>query len=145
MACVTHLAQDSRECLEDIHRRAKAAFQSPIAIAIFFESLFSVLEQSKDGLRRICLFQHGSKGFLREVFSSYFGVFIQGLDDQLGVRSRGCCLSSRCHEEIKLLTVFRSEGTDCGKGKQARIDGISREGSTMQTAEGCEDPKEAGY
>jgi hypothetical protein len=42
MEYVTHqarrIAQDPRKCLEDLHCRADAAYQSPIAIAIFFES-----------------------------------------------------------------------------------------------------------
>ena len=47
------LTKDARECLKNLHRRAEAAYQSPIAIAIFFECFLSFLEQFKDGLGRI--------------------------------------------------------------------------------------------
>ena len=47
------LAEDSRECLENLHCRAEATYQSPIAIAIFFEILLASLEKLEDSLRGI--------------------------------------------------------------------------------------------
>jgi hypothetical protein len=117
MAHVAHqadrLAQDPRECLDDLYRRAEAVYQSAIAIAIFVEGLLPSLEQFKNGLGRIRLFERGSKGILREVYSGYFGVVHQGgIDDQLEVRSGGCFLSSRRHEDNGLFTFVRAEGMD---------------------------------
>jgi hypothetical protein len=48
MGCVTHqvgrLAEDSRECLEDVHYRSEAVDQALIAIAIFFKGLLPFLK-----------------------------------------------------------------------------------------------------
>ena len=45
---VTHqarrLAENSGECLEYLHCRGEAAYQSPIAIAIFFEGFFAAMK-----------------------------------------------------------------------------------------------------
>ena len=57
MECVTHqvdrFAQNPRECLKDLDRLAEIGYQSPVAIAIFFEIVLPTLEQLEDSLRRI--------------------------------------------------------------------------------------------
>ena len=49
MECVSNqadrLAQNARECLDDIHRRSEAADQSPISFPIALECLLSLLKQ----------------------------------------------------------------------------------------------------
>ena len=48
MVCTTYLAhdlaQDTRESVKDVHCRAEAAYQSPIAITISFKRLLPFLE-----------------------------------------------------------------------------------------------------
>ena len=57
MACVTHLvdglANDVRERVKDLDCGAEAVYQFPIVLAIFFEGLFSFMEQLEDRLWRI--------------------------------------------------------------------------------------------
>ena len=55
------------------------------------------------------MFERGSKRCLGKVYSSYFGIVGQGIDDQLETRSGGCCLSSQRHEDNGLFTFFRSD------------------------------------
>ncbi len=74
----------------DIHCDAEAVNQPAIAITILLERLLSFLEQLEDGLGRRSLFECGSKRILREVGSSYLGVFGQSIGDQLNVGSGGC-------------------------------------------------------
>lgn len=103
MDCVTHqadcLAKDPRERLKNLHCRADAVYQSPIAIAVFLESLLPSLEKLEDSFWRIRLFESNSEWILREVYPSHFGVIGQGIDDQLDVRGGGCCLTSRRHDD----------------------------------------------
>jgi hypothetical protein len=47
------LAKNARKGMNDCHCRAETTYKSPIAIAICFKSLLSILEQYKDGLGRI--------------------------------------------------------------------------------------------
>ena len=86
MDCVTHHAKYPRERLKNLHCRAEAVYQSPIAITVFLESLLPSLEKLEDSFWRIQLFERGSKWILREVYPSHFGVISQGIDDQLDVR-----------------------------------------------------------
>ena len=57
MARVAHvtdgLANDVRECMKDLDCGAEAVYQFPIVLAIFFEGLFSFMEQLEDRLWRI--------------------------------------------------------------------------------------------
>jgi hypothetical protein len=57
MACVADLADglanDVRECLKDLDSGAEAVYQFPIIIAIFFEGLFSFMEELDNSLGRI--------------------------------------------------------------------------------------------
>jgi hypothetical protein len=57
MACGAHLADglanDIRECLKDLDNGAEALYQFPIIIAIFFEGLFSFMEELEDRVERI--------------------------------------------------------------------------------------------
>jgi hypothetical protein len=76
------------------------------------------LEQFKDGLGRIRLLEHGSEGIPREVYSSYFGIVGQGIDDQLEVGG-GCGSSGRRH--VELFTRFRLEGMDGLKEGRTRL------------------------
>ena len=148
MICVTHqadrLAEDTRESLENLHCRAEAAYQSPIAIAVFLECLLPPLEKLKNSFRRIRLFERGSKCILRKVYSGYFGVVSQGIDDQLDVGSGGCCLASRRHEDDGCFKFRRDSDGLPVKGREKRVRvGISRGRSTVQTAQGCGDAHEA--
>lgn len=69
------------------------------------------------------MFERGSERIIRKVDSSYFGIVSQGgVDNQLGVRSGGCWLSSR-HEEIGLFTFFRSEGMEHDGVREGRARG----------------------
>ena len=47
------LANDVRECLNDLDSGAEAVDQFPIVIAIFLEGLFSIMEELEDHLERI--------------------------------------------------------------------------------------------
>ena len=47
------LANDVRECLNDLDSGAEAIYQFPIVIAIFLEGLFSFMEESENRLGRI--------------------------------------------------------------------------------------------
>ena len=57
MACAAHLADfladDVRECVKDLDCGAEAVYQFPIVLAIFFEGLFSFMEELEDRLWRI--------------------------------------------------------------------------------------------
>ena len=46
-------ANDVRECLEYLDRRAEGVYQFPIVISIFFEGLFSFMKELEDGVWRI--------------------------------------------------------------------------------------------
>jgi len=107
LAHVAHMADrmvnDPRECMNDLHCKAKGVHQFPISFTIFLEGLCSILEELEDLARRIRLFESGSKRSLREVCPSEFCIVGQGgIDYRLDVRSgrcRWCSLCSRRHEE----------------------------------------------
>jgi hypothetical protein len=94
MARVTHqadrLAQDTRERLDDIDRRAEVADEPPIPFAIVLECLFSFLKQFQDCPGRICAFDRGSEGIFGKVYSSCLCIIGQGIGDQLDAGSGGC-------------------------------------------------------
>ena len=69
--------RDSSECLEDVHCRGEATYQSLIAIEIFFEGLLPSWSN----------WRMAANGFLE--YTSCFGVVSQGIDNQLDVRGRG--------------------------------------------------------
>lgn len=76
------LASDAREYLKDLDCWADAAYQFPIAVSISLEGHFSIMEELEDCLERIGLFESDSKGGLREVCPSNFGIVGQGsIDD----------------------------------------------------------------
>src|SRR5229473_3662094 len=109
LACVAHvvdhMANDPRECLNDLHCKAKGVNQFPISLTIFLEGLCSILEELEDRTGRIRLFESGSKRSLREVCPSEFCIVGQGgIDYRLDVSVRsGRCgwrfLCGRRHEE----------------------------------------------
>ena len=47
------LANDVRECIEDLNCRVEAVYQFPIVIAIFLEGLFPFKKELEDRLGRI--------------------------------------------------------------------------------------------
>jgi hypothetical protein len=109
LACVAHMADrmanDARECVNDVHCTAKGVYQFPISFTIFLEGLCSILEEVEDLAGRIRLFESDSKRSLREVCSSEFCIVGQGgIDYRLDVSVRcGRCgrrfLCGRRHEE----------------------------------------------
>src|SRR5713226_5435370 len=98
-----HMANDPRECMNDLHCKAKAVYQFPIPLTIFLEGLCSILEELEDRAGRIRLFKSGSNWCFREVCPSELCIVGQGgIDYRLDVRSgrcRWCSLCSRRHEE----------------------------------------------
>ncbi len=107
LACVAHvadhMANDPRECMNDLHCKTKGVYQFPISVTIFLEGLCSILEELEDRAGRIRLFESGSKGSFREVYPSEFCVVGQGgIDYRLDVKSGRCrwgFLCSRRHED----------------------------------------------
>ena len=99
------IANDPRECMNDLHCTAKGVYQFPISVTIFLEGLCSILEELEDLAGRIRLFESGSKWSLREVCPSEICIVGQGgIDYRLDVSVRcGRCgwrfLCSRRHEE----------------------------------------------
>ena len=92
LACVAHMADrianDPRECMNDLHCNAKGVYQFPISLTIFLEGLCSILEELEDRTGRIRLFESGSKRSFREVCPSEFCIVGQGgIDYRLDVRS----------------------------------------------------------
>ena len=73
------LADDARERMQDLHCWAEAIYQSPIAIEVLSESIFSLLKYPKDGIRRIQEFELHGRGMLSEVYSGLFGIVMQRL------------------------------------------------------------------
>jgi hypothetical protein len=90
--------------MNDLHCNTKGVYQFPISVTIFLEGLCSILEELEDLVRRIRLFESGSKWCLREVCPSEFCIVGQGgIDYRLDVSVRcGRCgwrfLCSRRHE-----------------------------------------------
>ncbi len=99
------IANDPRECMNDLHCTAKGVYQFPISVTIFLEGLCSILEELEDLAGRIRLFESGSKRSLREVCPSEICIVGQGgIDYRLDVSVRsGRCgwrfLCGRRHEE----------------------------------------------
>ena len=82
------LANDVRECLNNLDCGAEAVYQLPIIISVFLEGLFSFMEELEDRVERIGLFESDSKGGFREVCPSKFGIIGQGgIDERTGGRS----------------------------------------------------------
>lgn len=64
----THrFADNRRACMKNPYCRAEAAHQSPIPFAIFFESLLSFFDQSKDLIWRAQVLNIFGEGIAREV------------------------------------------------------------------------------
>jgi hypothetical protein len=47
------MANDPRECMNDLHCTAKAVYQFPISLTVFLEGLRSILEEFEDRAWRI--------------------------------------------------------------------------------------------
>ncbi len=87
------IANDPRECMNDLHCTAKGVYQFPISLTIFLEGLCSILEELEDLAGRIRLFESDSKRSLREVSPSEICIVGQGgIDYRLDVSAR----SGRC-------------------------------------------------
>src|SRR5258708_9869238 len=99
------IANDPRECMNDLHCTAKGVYQFPISVTIFLEGLCSILQELEDLAERIRLFESNSKQSLREVGPSEICIVGQGsIDYRLDVSVRcgrcgWCFLCSQRHEE----------------------------------------------
>ena len=61
------IANDPRECMNDLHCKAKGVYQFPISLTIFLEGLCSILEELEDRAGRSQLFESSNKWGFREV------------------------------------------------------------------------------
>src|SRR5258708_22224105 len=85
------IANDPRECMNDLHCKAKGVYQFPISLTILLEGLCSILEELEARAWRIRLFESGSKWSFREVCPSEFCIVDQGsIDYRLDVQSGRC-------------------------------------------------------
>jgi hypothetical protein len=85
---VTHqanrLTESAREHMKDANCRVETAYQSPVPVAIFFESLLPFLKEFKDSIGCVGLPELLGEWILRKVYSGLVGVVSQGINDHLG-------------------------------------------------------------
>src|SRR5258708_7949851 len=156
LACVAHMAgridNGPRECMNDLHCKAKGVYQFPISFTIFLEGLCSILEELEDRIGRIRLFESGSKRSLREVSPSEICIVGQGgIDYRLDVSVRsGRCgwrfLCGRRHEEsggVDYLAFGVESSRIGGNGLQWR-GGREKRGLGYEVMGGLQDAGGAG-